>query len=530
MAAFATGIFLSASAVRPPRASAQTATADGHDSKGAIPGGQPLSVLEAVRTTLRLHPAIQTAEAMLEQSRALLKVAQGPFDPLVTASVSQTHAASPVLPAAALATGEQSLMTDTTALNLGASVNTTWGTSITPSVGLSRVNQRANIPITSAGFMTVPGQYALVGVNVTQPLLRGAGTVGAASAIAAAKLARDAAAHTVDGTAQAQVYLTLVAYFQLVAATENLALLRDAETAARKVVEDTKVLVEAQQRPRSDLPSLEGNLANRSQAAIDAEDDRIQAVQSLALAMGRGLEGALDWRSTDDFPDPSTPTPDRDTIVRSALRDRKDLAAARETVASATALLEGAQHNTLPSVDLNVSLGYAGALQSDGVGPFFEALGNNVPGVNGSVGLSLALPVNNTAQQADRDLKRSQQEQAAVAQRDLERQVPITAASALRDLALSRDALAAAVNAVKQFAQAVTDQRDNLHEGAGTVIDLVLTEELLITAEQSRTANQLRCASALARVLYEMGALPSADGPPIAALGRLLGMTEGRSP
>jgi outer membrane protein TolC len=242
--------------------------------------------------------------------------------------------------------------------------------------------------------------------------------------------------------------------------------------------------------------------------------------------MGLGVEGTPDFRMTDGFPDPSTPAPDRETIVRLAHHDRGDLLAAHQTVAAAAAGLEGAAHNTLPLLDLNLSVGYAGALERDGIGPFFGALGGNVPGVNGGVGLSLALPVSNTAQEADRDLKLSLREQASIAERDLERQLPIAAASALQDLLLSRSALAASAEAVKQFGQAVADQRDKLHEGVGTVIDLVLTEELLIAAEQSSTANQLRCASALARIFFEMGGLPTTDAAAAAVLGRLLGLRE----
>jgi outer membrane protein TolC len=130
---------------------------------------------------------------------------------------------------------------------------------------------------------------------------------------------------------------------------------------------------------------------------------------------------------------------------------------------------------------------------------------------------------------ADRDLKRAQLDQVKIAERDLARRVPLSAAAALRDLTLARSALASAAEAVKQFGQAVADQRDKLHEGVGTVIDLVLTEELLIGAEEARTANQLRCASALARVLYEMGALPAGDGG-VAALTRSLGLAERQGP
>ncbi|HEX3596640.1 MAG TPA: hypothetical protein VHU80_16130, partial [Polyangiaceae bacterium] len=46
------------------------------------PTGEPLSLAEAVATTLRLHPNIKTARAELAQRRAEIGAAHGPFDPL----------------------------------------------------------------------------------------------------------------------------------------------------------------------------------------------------------------------------------------------------------------------------------------------------------------------------------------------------------------------------------------------------------------------------------------------------------------
>ena len=297
-----------------------------------------LLLLDAVRTTLRLSPPIQSASAQIRQQEALVDVARGPFDPVVLAGLSQARTAAPVLPGAALASGENALTTDTTSANLGASVATVLGTTITPSVGLSRVYERANVPIMSAGFLPDAGQYATVGLNVTQPLLRGAGTVGAASALASAKRARDAAAHTADGVAQVQVYDTLLAYFQLVAAEQNLRLLRLEETEDRKVVDDTRQLVAGKQRPRSDLPSIQGNLANRTREVMEAEDARVQAVYALATTMGLGPEGTAEFRTGDVFPNPSTPTLDPESIIRLARRDRGDLLAAHDNVAAADEL------------------------------------------------------------------------------------------------------------------------------------------------------------------------------------------------
>jgi outer membrane protein TolC len=482
-------------------------------------GRVALSLTEAVRTTLRLHPAIQSAASDVEQRKAELDVARGPFDPVVTTAVSHDHDTTGALPGERLFP-ERTIYTDTTDVSLGASVGTTWGTNIAPSVGLARVYQRlANPP---PGLVNDPMQRAHVGLTVTQPLLRGAGTVGAASAIEARRLARDAAAHTLTRSAQRQVYLTLVAYYELVAANQDLGLLRGIRNGASKVVDDTKLLVQSEQRPRSDLRQLEGNLANRTRAVIEAENNRLQAVYALGLAMGLGADRIADFDLTDGFPPVSAAVPDGADAVRVAARDRADLAAARTAVASAARDLQGAEWNTKPSLDLSASVGYGGGLDRDGVDAFFLAAGKNVRGLNAGVALTLELPVANTAKRAERDLRLAQREQASIAARDLERRMPLDVMSALEDLRLSKNALVAANEAVKQFDQVVSDQRDKLREGVGTVIDMVLTEELLISAELRQTANQLRCAVAHARLLFEIGALPSSENDTTGALGRLL--------
>jgi outer membrane protein TolC len=482
-----------------------------------------LSLVDAVQTTLRRSPVIQNAVAQLHEAEAMLNVARGPYDPQILAGVSQSHTTTPVLPGAAIVVGQTQLATDTTSASIGASIATVLGTTITPNIGLSRVYQQANIPIMASGFQSDAGQYATVGVNIVQPLLRGAGTVGAASALASAKRARDAAVHALNGATQMQIYSVIVAYFQLVAAEQDLDLLRLEEAEDRKIVDDTRQLVQGHQRPRADLPGVEGGLANRMREVMEAEDARVQAVYALALAMGLGADGTADFRTEDAFPDPSLSTPDTETILRLAKHDRGDLLAAHDNVAAADELVRGAQHNTLPQLNLALSLGYAGALEQDGIGPFFAALGNNIPGVNASAGLTLALPVLNTAQLADRDLKRSLREEAKVDEDDLQRQLPIQVTSTLKDLELSRKALAAAIEAVKQFQQEVTDQRDKVHEGVGTVTDLVLTEELLITAQEGRAADDMKCASALAAVYLEMGGLPTTEDATVPALVRMFG-------
>jgi outer membrane protein TolC len=148
-------------------------------------------------------------------------------------------------------------------------------------------------------------------------------------------------------------------------------------------------------------------------------------------------------------------------------------------------------------------------LNKDGVGPFFAATGRNVPGVNAGVGVAMELPFNNTARIADRDSKRAIYDEARIFAADVERRVPIDTMSALAELRLSQAALVASQQAVDNLAMALGDETDRMHSGVGTVIDMVLTEDRLITARLARTANHLRYAVALSRLVFATGGLPS---------------------
>jgi outer membrane protein TolC len=484
----------------------------------ASAGGAPLALLDVVKTTLRLHPGIAAARAQLAERSAEADAARAPFDGRFTSRLGHEHAVSPRLPAERLA-GERAVITDSTNLSVGASLATQWGTRIQPSVGLTRLHARMQDPT-----LPVPGsdpaQYARVGLNVVQPLLRGAGTVGAASAIEAGRLFRGAAVHLVAQTAQEQVSLALGAYFQLIAQNQQLGLLEATRAGAQKLVDETKVLVASDQRPRSDLRQLEASLANRVRAVTEAENRRVQAVYDLGLAMGLDARQTLDFRPSDGFPK-RLPALDREGAVRAAQQSRSDVQAARTTLAAAAAGLEGAEHNTAPALDLGASVGYAGALDLDGADAFFASSVRNVRGVNAGVSLSLELPFSNTAANAERDVRRAQYDQARIAAADLDRTLPIAVTQASEDLRLSSSALTAASEAVTAYEQVVADQRDKVRAGVGTVIELILTEELLISAQQNQIENQLRCALAFTRLLFETGALPSREADVARVAARL---------
>jgi outer membrane protein TolC len=74
---------------------------------------------------------------------------------------------------------------------------------------------------------------------------------------------------------------------------------------------------------------------------------------------------------------------------------------------------------------------------------------------------------------------------------------------------------------LEKFNVALSAEHDRVKEGVGTVIDLVLTQEQLIRAQVSQLADHLRYALALARLEFEMGAMPTEENDVDAALGRM---------
>jgi outer membrane protein TolC len=471
--------------------------------------GPALTLRSAVQSALHRHPAIALSRTALLARSADLLAAGAPFDPIFNTSLGHSRDAGYLLPAERATPAERALNTDTTSWSVGASAGFQWGMTVTPTVTLERISPRRNP--NPAGLPSGLAQRARADLRVLQPLLRGRGTIGAASGLHAAQRARAAAEHTVAHTAQAQAFDTIVAYYRFVAANRDLERLRESVARAQKLFDETQLLVEAEHRPRADLRQVGASLENQTSGLLAAEDDLALARYALALAMGLDGRAVPEWEPADDFPVARVPELGADTAVDQALHARRDLRAAAETEASTAALLAGAERNALPALDLGVSVGYAGALDTDGLGPFFAAAGRNVPGVNAGATLTLELPINNDAARATRDLRRADQASAQIERADLDRQVRTGVQSALSDVRFSARALAAAERAVALLTQAVVDERDKLHEGLSTIIDVVLTEERLTQAELTRTAQRLRYAVALARLQFESGALPEAE-------------------
>lgn len=475
----------------------------------ASAGTVPLSLVHAVQVALRRHPALVSARSNLELARGVTLTARGPFDVTLGGAVRHDHYVPPEFDAASRS------RIDTTTLEASASTNLVWGTNLVASVGLSRIG--TSRPIGSTVY-----QEAIPQLAITQPLLRNAGRTGAASGVLAGEFAERAAEHTVAHVAQLQAFNVIDAYWTLVAAEAELVLFRDATARSQRMLQETQVLVDADRRPRGDLRAVEAGYASRRRDLAEAERARVRALHSLRLAMGLEITEAADWAPTDPFPTPGVPPMAPMQLAERALTVREDLHAAEATVRSAVAAERGADHNTLPRLDLTAAVGYSGANVRDGVGRYFDALGRNIGGVTASGGLNLEVPLDNSAARGVAQQATAQRVLAETARADLARNLRTNVFAAYDDLRAEVRALEAAREAEAAYAQALEDERAKLRAGLSTVLDTVLTEDLLTGATRSRIATELELARALARLRLELGSLPSSDSAAPHALAGVL--------
>jgi outer membrane protein len=339
------------------------------------------------------------------------------------------------------------------------------------------------------------------------PLVRDAwGRNGSAQRERAASLDLDASElalrHTLSDVARSGAE----AYWAYLAATRRLEALAASESRAARIVEETEVLVKADERAAMDLDQARGYLAGQRAARFLAEQDVSAAWADLVLTMANA-DG-----SADDQPPvpPTTPFPeavvpeldDASRRVERALRRRLDLRAAVESERSAEWLVSAARNDLRPRVDLNIEAGYAGRSRS-----FLGSLHRNVPGAEVAATLTIALPVANGAAQGRLLQSAAVHRQQKIAHDDLVRRVRFRVRVSVEALTRGAMALREAQQAVRLLQTTVANEKRKFANGVSTLFDVLQAEDGLTAATLSEIASQRAYAVALAALRFETGTL-----------------------
>jgi len=492
----------------PPSAGSESSQSLSQNS----PSGSGLGLMQAVQITLYEQPAVLISRQDVVRSRGNLQTEAGVFDPALTSSFDyQVNAYAPTYYENYLyGIGDRTYTT--TQSSIGLQKKTRYGFSFGPSVQIARSHG-----ITDYMLPTSSNQ-SIVFFTVNVPLLKGRGKEAADADEMAAEENLKASILDLEQTISESVLKTTQAYWQYLSAQRALAVLKQMEEDARKTLNDTRELVEADQQPASDLETFEANLAQKISERVAGEQVLFQARQDLGLAMG------LAYGAINSLPLPADPFPDAETrsttpiimnpdaLFQKAVTKRADFLALKKKENAARILLTASKNNVLPQLDINAGVGYAGLQDGGDFNEYFQSLGKNATGANYQAGITLTYPFGNNAAEGQVLQQRADLQEAVIQTRDLERKINSGIQVAVQALWRALRELKETRSSVTHYQQAVKNEQIKFTMGMASVLDVINIQDRLRNVRLSEVRQMGKYADAVVQLGYETGTLVAADG------------------
>jgi outer membrane protein TolC len=454
-----------------------------------------LELAQVVTVTLAASPELKLAAAQVETADGALTASRAPFD--LTLTTTATASRSNPLDATGAPAVQKDLIFTAGAQRLLRS-----GVLVTSEVSLTR-----SLLTHSLGVDTITADVRL-GVSI--PLLRDRGGASSAAAEKAAARDHEAARWELRHTAAQQALAAVAAYWDYRAAYDRLDVLRSSEARADRMVEQTRALVNADERTPADLIQMRGNAASKRAARTSAEQDLIEARTALGLAMGLPADAiaALPLPAT-AFPGPGRSAERLDTgrLVEETYRRRADLAAAEQHTRSASIRLEASRGDLRPRLDLILNTGYRATEPDDGIDHFFSTVNQHQPHLDALAELRLELPWSNSAARGRVAQTSAARDQSQIVRDDLRRRIAAGVALGLEAVAHAGTAMQESSEAVQLFEAGVKAVQKRFQAGAATLFDLIQAQDALTTALISRVQSQRDHAVAIAALRFQSGQL-----------------------
>lgn len=479
----------------------------------SVPDPDGIGLIEVVESLLALDPNIALEATRVEIARGALLGEAARFDTVLSSRLDRSGLDTP--------TSEiDSAETESLDAGFGASRELRSGLSLEPSVSLSQTDEEGPLEAVNLGT---------VSFTLRQPLLRDRGRAVVTAGERSAEQRLQAADLDLSHRVSERVQAVAAQYWSVVAAWQNLEILRITEASARTFLDTNRRLVAADARPQAELVLLEADLADKESARLAGEQQLFQARRLLALEIGLAPDemDRLPLPSDalpEELLDPSLTREEMPALVALALRRRADLRAAHRQVEGDELLLAAADNALQPRLDLEFTPSWTGLVEGNDPGALLSSGFRNVPGLSTSLGLVVSFPVGNRLARGNRlqteASRRASELTVALFERQIGTSVPVTFDVVLQ----SRLQLERAGRAVELFEQAVANEETKLRAGRSTLIDVITQRDRLTAARQTLVSARLAFALALLDLRFETGTLltrdPAAAGTP-GKLGQL---------
>jgi len=352
-----------------------------HAQNEAVAEAVPLTLEECVGRAMQKNFDLQIQGLSTVIARESLNAADADFSPTFTATARRNLNQSAATTSRLDGTALNGPRNDNTVFSVGANQKVATGGTVSVSGNTSRAATN------SLNSTLNPAFGSSAGVNLSQPLLRGAGSDVARANIDRNKLGVGIALLNYKSRVLMVIRDTENAYYNLAYARENLVVKRRSLELATKLFEENKIRKTTGVATDLDVLTAEVGVANARRALVQAE----QAVRDREDALST-LTGELDFARRPGevkFGAYTDAAPSFDVVYKTA-RDRSpDFLATQAQIKQFEIDARTAKQAALPGLNLDTGMGYTATERSYG-----DALGNlpDGNGYNWNVGLSLSVP------------------------------------------------------------------------------------------------------------------------------------------
>lgn len=371
----------------------------------------------------------------------------------------------------------------------------------------------------------VPQYNSTLQAQITQPLLRGFGSLVNKQGIYIAKNNIRAFDYTFQQQINTTINTVVQAYWNLVNAVQSVGVARQALDLSQKLMDQNKIQVQIGTMAPIDLRQTEQQVAQNEQALVRAEGTVLTTEVSLKNQISRnGIENAtlsavhIIPTSSAEVPtiEPVQPLQD---LVDSAIKNRPELSAQRIQLENTDIQLKVLRNQMLPQINLTGNLSNQGAGGIPNTKPNVNAAGQViprqapapefiggypnilrqvwlVPTINYTIGFNISIPLRNRTQQyamATQELQKRTQQLQLQQQLNQIRADVNTAQIAIQN---ARAQYAAAEKALAAQEAVVDAEQRKFQLGTSTLY--IVTQQLntLATSRQNKVTAQIAYATA----------------------------------
>jgi outer membrane protein len=481
-------------------------------------GQMHLSVEEAVALALQRSLGLQVQRYGRQQARVGVDEALGVYDLGLTSALSAAHQKQP---AASNLQGASVQKQDSASFSVGLS-------KLLPSGGVGSVSWANDRLKTNNQFYLLNPSYSSgLNLSLSQPLLRGFGREQTEFGIRVARLQSDVARTGFVNQVVGTIRQAEIAYWNLVAARDQLEVAKESLALAQQLHQDNKVRVEVGTLAPLELASSEAGVAARQEDIIRAQGAVGDAEDVLRYLLN--LDDPKTW-SLPVVPDTAVEMPmskvDLDSSLAAALKDRPELA--QQEIAQTSREVEAVYYRgqLMPRLDLKASYGFNGvggdALVRDAQGNVISSSpggwGDALDQITGfdfpgwSVGVEFGYPLSNRTAKAKSTLANLAVEQGKVGLEQLRQQVQAEVRVAVRGLETARQQIESARVSVTLAEKNLDAERKKYENGLSTSFEILSVQDDLSAARSRLVAALTGYRTALVEYHRAVGNLPDFAG------------------